>query len=145
MHIVRNDSCESGARVITASAGVLGIPVPAGILVLLALRIAWYAKGRRERAQLYRSLPREDAKEVRAAFRSAGRNNLVRRVVWMAGFFGTLFVSTLAMSRLLGPGILTIVVTIVLWLMLWGLFARITGVGWIWTGKDLVRIVHRRR
>jgi hypothetical protein len=131
--------------VITASSGVLGIPVPAGILLLLALRVAWYLKGRRERAQLYRSLHPGEAEEVRAAFRNAGRNNVLRRVIWMVGFFGTLFVSTLAMSRLLGPGILTVVVTIVLWLGLWGLFARITGVGWIWTGKDLVRIVHRRR
>jgi hypothetical protein len=30
-------------------------------------------------------------------------------------------------------------------LITWGLFARITGIGWIWISQDLVRIVHRRR
>ena len=29
-------------------------------------------------------------------------------------------------------------------LITWGLFARITGIGWIWISQDLVRIVHRR-
>lgn len=101
---------------VIASAGVFGTSVPIGIFTILGLRIFLYLKRRSARARLYDRLPPDHLAELKGAHRRSAVIDIAARVARVAGFLATLIAAVAIVNLLLGPGVVSILVAIAIWL-----------------------------
>jgi hypothetical protein len=116
---------------VIASAGVFGTGVPVGIFAILGLRVFLYLKRRGERGRLYDRLAADHSAELKAAHRRSAAIGIAARIAWVVGFLATLVAAVAIVNRLLGPGVVGILVAIAIWLALmvglWALIRSGTG------------------